>query len=265
MQLAHVGRKNDGRNGWFGRSGDSKPETLIKRYFYNTKFIMLHIDIITCQPALLESPFGHSIVKRARDKKCVEIEVHDLRIFTTDKHRSTDDYPFGGGAGMVMLIEPIDKCITWLKSKRAYDEVIYLSPDGEMLTQPLANQLSIKENIILLCGHYKGVDERVREHLITKEISIGNYVLSGGELAAAVVVDAVTRLVPGVLGDETSALSDSFQDGLVAAPVYTRPAEYKGWEVPSVLLSGHQAKIEAWRHEQAVKRTTEKRPDLLSQ
>jgi len=225
---------------------------------------MLHIDIITCQPALLESPFGHSIVKRALDKKCAEIEIHDLRDFTSDKRRSTDDYPFGGGAGMVMSIEPIDKCITWLKSKREYDDVIYLSPDGEMFTQSLANQLSTKKNLMLLCGHYKGVDERVREHFITKEISIGNYVLSGGELAAAVVVDAAVRLVPGVLGDETSALSDSFQDGLTAPPVYTRPAEYKGWGVPSVLLSGHQAKIEEWRGEQAVKRTSEKRPDLLN-
>lgn len=224
---------------------------------------MLHIDIITCQPALPESPLGHSIVKRAIDKKRVEIAVHDLRNFTSDKHRSTDDYPFGGGAGMVMMIEPIDKCITRLKSLRNYEEVIYLSPDGELLSQPMVNHLSTKENMILLCGHYKGVDERVRENFITREISIGNYVLSGGELAAAVVVDAVVRVLPGVLGDETSALSDSFQDGLVAPPVYTRPAIYKGWEVPPVLLSGHQARIEEWRQEQAVKRTMERRPELL--
>ncbi len=222
----------------------------------------MRIDIITCLPRLLESPFSDSILKRAQTKGIVEIEVHDLRPYSTNKHRTTDDYAFGGGAGMVMMIEPIDLCISKLKSERTYDEVIYMSPDGELLTQTLANQLSLKENLIILCGHYKGVDERVREHLITREISIGNYVLSGGELAAAVVADSVIRLIPGVLSDETSALTDSFQDGLVAPPVYTRPQEYKGWKVPDVLLSGHQSKIDQWRHEKALERTTERRPDL---
>lgn len=222
----------------------------------------MRIDIITCLPRLLESPFSDSILKRAQTKGIVEIEVHDLRPYSTNKHRTTDDYAFGGGAGMVMMIEPIDLCISKLKSERTYDEVIYMSPDGELLTQTLANQLSLKENLIILCGHYKGVDERVREHLITREISIGNYVLSGGELAAAVVADSVIRLIPGVLSDETSALTDSFQDGLVAPPVYTRPQEYKGWKVPDVLLSGHQSKIDQWRHEKAIERTTERRPDL---
>lgn len=222
----------------------------------------MRIDIITCLPRLLESPFSDSILKRAQTKGIVEIEVHDLRPYSTNKHRTTDDYAFGGGAGMVMMIEPIDLCISKLKSERTYDEVIYMSPDGELLTQTLANQLSLKENLIILCGHYKGVDERVREHLITREISIGDYVLSGGELAAAVVADSVIRLIPGVLSDETSALTDSFQDGLVAPPVYTRPQEYKGWKVPDVLLSGHQSKIDQWRHEKALERTTERRPDL---
>lgn len=222
----------------------------------------MRIDIITCLPRLLESPFSDSILKRAQTKGIVEIEVHDLRPYSTNKHRTTDDYAFGGGAGMVMMIEPIDLCISKLKSERTYDEVIYMSPDGELLTQTLANQLSLKENLIILCGHYKGVDERVREHLITREISIGNYVLSGGELAAAVVADSVIRLIPGVLSDETSALTDSFQDGLVAPPVYTRPQEYKGWKVPDVLMSGHQARIEEWRHEQAIERTKKRRPDL---
>jgi tRNA (guanine37-N1)-methyltransferase len=188
--------------------------------------------------------------------------VHDLRNYATDKHRTTDDYAFGGGAGMVMLIEPIDRCITSLKSEREYDEVIYLSPDGEHFSQSMANQLSLKNNLILLCGHYKGVDERVREHLITRELSIGDYVISGGELAAAVVADAVIRLIPGVLSDETSALTDSFQDGLIAPPVYTRPAEYKGWKVPEILLSGHQAKIDEWRQEKALARTKSRRPGL---
>jgi tRNA (guanine37-N1)-methyltransferase len=224
----------------------------------------MRIDIITCLPRLLESPFSDSILKRAQTKGIVTVEVHDLRQYATSKHRSTDDYAFGGGAGMVMLIEPIDRCITALKEARDYDEVIYMSPDGELLTQPIANELSLKGNLILLCGHYKGVDERVREHLITREISIGDYVLSGGELAAAVLADAVIRLLPGVLSDETSALTDSFQDGLVAPPVYTRPADYKGWKVPDVLLSGHQAKIDAWKHEKAVERTQKRRPDLIS-
>ena len=223
----------------------------------------MHIDIITCLPKLIESPFADSILKRAQEKGLVTVRIHDLRPYSTNKHKAVDDYAFGGGAGMVMMIEPIDLCISSLKAERTYDEIIYLSPDGEMLTQSVANGLSLKKNLILLCGHYKGVDERVREHLITREISIGDYVLSGGELAAAVLADSVIRLLPGVLSDETSALSDSFQDGLVAPPVYTRPAEYKGWKVPDVLLSGHEAKIESWRHEQAVARTHKKRPNLL--
>ena len=222
----------------------------------------MRIDIITCLPRLLDSPFSDSILKRAQTKGIVEIEVHDLRPYSTNKHKTTDDYAFGGGAGMVMMIEPIDLCISKLKSERTYDEVIYMSPDGELLTQSLSNELSLKQNLIILCGHYKGVDERVREHLITREISIGNYVLSGGELAAAVVADSVIRLIPGVLSDETSALTDSFQDGLVAPPVYTRPQEYKGWKVPDVLMSGHQARIEEWRHEQAIERTKKRRPDI---
>lgn len=223
----------------------------------------MRIDILTCLPRLLEGPLGDSIVMRARDKKLVTIEVHDLRNYTTDAHRTTDDYAFGGGAGMVMMIEPIHRCIDSLKAQRSYDEVIYMSPDGETLNQSMANQLSLKSNLILLCGHYKGVDERVREHLITREVSIGDYVLSGGELAAAVVADAVVRLIPGVLSDETSALTDSFQDGLVAPAVYTRPAVYQGWSVPQVLLSGNPAKIEEWRHENALERTKKRRPGLL--
>jgi tRNA (guanine37-N1)-methyltransferase len=223
----------------------------------------MRIDIITCLPKLLESPFNDSILKRAQDKGLVTVKVHDLREYSTNKHRTTDDYAFGGGAGMVMMIEPIDRCVTELKKERAYDEVIYMSPDGELLTQGLANKLSLYKNLVILCGHYKGVDERVREHLITREISIGDYVLSGGELAAAVVADSVIRLLPGVLSDETSALTDSFQDGLIAPPVYTRPAEYHGWKVPDVLMSGHEAKITEWREEQALDRTRKKRPDLL--
>jgi tRNA (guanine37-N1)-methyltransferase len=223
----------------------------------------MHISIITCLPKLLESPFSDSILKRAIEKGLVSVDIIDLRPYSTNKHKTIDDYAYGGGAGMVMMIEPIDRCIADLKSKRSYDEVIYMSPDGEPFTQNLANALSLKGNLIILCGHYKGVDERVREHLITREISIGDYVLSGGELAAAVVADAVIRLIPGVLSDETSALTDSFQDGLVSPPVYTRPAEYKGWKVPEILLSGHEAKIEEWRHEQALNRTGKKRPNLL--
>jgi tRNA (guanine37-N1)-methyltransferase len=223
----------------------------------------MHIDIITCLPRLIESPFNDSILKRAQAKGLVTVNIIDLRSYATGKHKPVDDYAFGGGAGMVLMIEPIDKCIADLQSKRTYDEVIYMSPDGELFTQHMANELSLKKNLILLCGHYKGVDERVREHLITREISIGDYVLSGGELAAAVVADAVIRLIPGVLSDETSALTDSFQDGLVAPPVYTRPAEYKGWKVPEILLSGHQAKIEDWKHEESLKRTKQKRPGLL--
>lgn len=224
----------------------------------------MHIDIITCLPKLVESPFSDSILLRAQKKGLVSVDIIDLRAYATNKHKTVDDYAYGGGAGMVLQIEPIDNCITDLKSKRQYDEVIYMSPDGELFNQAMANQLSLKGNLILLCGHYKGVDERVREHLITREISIGDYVLSGGELAAAVVADSVIRLLPGVLNDETSALSDSFQDGMIAPPVYTRPAEYNGWKVPEVLLSGHQAKIEDWKQEQALKRTKERRPGLTS-
>jgi tRNA (guanine37-N1)-methyltransferase len=223
----------------------------------------MHIDIITTLPRLIESPFSDSILKRAQTKGLVSINVIDLRQYSTNRHQATDDYAFGGGAGMVMMIEPIDNCITDLKSKRVYDDVIYMSPDGQKLTQAIANELSLKQNLIILCGHYKGVDERVRQHLITREISIGDYVLSGGELAAAVVADAVIRLIPGVLSDETSALTDSFQDDLIAPPVYTRPAEYKGWRVPEILMSGHEAKIEDWRLEQSLERTKQRRPELL--
>ena len=223
----------------------------------------MRIDILTVVPDLLTSWFGESILQRARKKGLVEVHVHDLRNWSLDKHRRVDDYPFGGGAGMVMQVEPIARAIAELRAQRSYDEVIYLSPDGQLLDQPLANLLSSVGNMILLCGHYKGVDERVHEHLITKEVSIGNYVLTGGELAAAVLSDAVIRLIPGVIGDETSALSDSFQDGLLAPPDYTRPADYQGWKVPDVLLSGHQAKVDAWRYEQALERTRQRRPELL--
>jgi len=223
----------------------------------------VRIDILTTLPRLLESPFSDSILKRAIQKERVHVQVHDLRTYATDKHKTTDDYAFGGGAGMVMRIEPIDRCLQELKSQRTYDEVIYMSPDGELFNQTMANRLSLQKNLILLCGHYKGVDERVRQHLVTREISIGDYVLSGGELAAAVVADAIIRLIPGVLSDETSALTDSFQDNLLAPPVYTRPASYNGWSVPEVLLSGHQAQIEQWRYEQAVERTRSRRPGLL--
>ena len=224
---------------------------------------MMRIDIITCLPSLLESPFSHSILKRAHDKGLVSVVVHDLRDYTTHKHRQVDDYAYGGGAGMVLMIEPVARCIDYLKKERFYDEVIYMSPDGELLTQGISNQISLLKNIVILCGHYKGVDERVREHLITREISIGDYVLSGGELAAAVLADSVIRLLPGVLSDETSALSDSFQDNLIAPPVYTRPADFQGWKVPDVLLSGHERRIDEWRHEQALIRTKERRPHLL--
>ena len=222
----------------------------------------MRIDIITCLPKLIESPFSHSILQRAQDKGLVEVAVHDLREYSSQKHRQVDDYAFGGGAGMVLMIEPIDRCIKALAEKRAYDEVIYMSPDGELFDQKMANQLSLKANLIILCGHYKGVDERVRQHLITKEISIGDYVLSGGELAAAVVSDAVIRLIPGVLSDETSALTDSFQDDLLAPPVYTRPASYNEWAVPEVLLSGNQKLINQWKMNKAIERTRERRPDL---
>ncbi|HNR19640.1 MAG TPA: tRNA (guanosine(37)-N1)-methyltransferase TrmD [Bacteroidia bacterium] len=224
----------------------------------------MRIDIITVHPQLLESPFSHSILKRATEKKLVEVNFINLRDYATNKHRSTDDYAFGGGAGMVMMIEPIDNCLKALKNERDYDEIIYMSPDGELLNQKIANQLSLYKNLILLCGHYKGVDERVRENLITREISIGNYVLSGGELAAAVLSDSIIRLLPGVLNDETSALSDSFQDDLIAPPVYTRPAKFGDWPVPEVLLSGNDKLISEWRHNQSVIRTKAKRPDLLN-
>jgi tRNA (guanine37-N1)-methyltransferase len=223
----------------------------------------MRIDIVTLMPELLESPFGHSIMKRAQQKGLLEVVVHDLRPFGLGRHQQLDDYAFGGGAGMVMMIEPIAACIEQLQAQRTYDEIIYMSPDGRLFDQPMANRLSMKENLLILCGHYKGVDERVREHFITLEISIGDFVLSGGELAAAVVVDAIGRLIPGVLGDESSALLDSFQDGLLAPPVYTRPAEFRGWKVPEVLLSGNFPKIEDWRYERALERTQARRPDLL--
>lgn len=224
----------------------------------------MRIDIITVLPELLDGPLNHSIIKRAQDKGLLSLHVHNLREYSTDlKHRRVDDYAFGFSAGMVMQIEPIDRIISQLKSERDYDEVIYTSPDGETFNQGMANQLSLKENYIILCGHYKGIDYRIREHLITKEISIGDYVLTGGELAAAIITDAVVRVIPGVLSDEQSALSDSFQDNLLAPPVYTRPADYKGWKVPDILLSGHQRNIEEWEHQQAVERTKRLRPDLL--
>lgn len=223
----------------------------------------MRIDIITILPQLLESPFSHSILKRAIDKGVVEVNLINLRDYATNKQKSVDDYAFGGGAGMVMSIEPIANCINDLRSKRQYDEIIYTTPDGETLNQKTANHLSTLKNIIILCGHYKGVDERVREHFITKEISIGDYVLSGGELAAAVICDSVIRILPGAISDETSALTDSFQDNLLAPPVYTRPADYNGWKVPDILLSGHNENIDNWRHEQSVERTKKRRPDLL--
>jgi len=223
----------------------------------------LKIDILTVLPKLLESPFDHSILKRAQEKGIVDLQVHDIRDYSAGKHKAVDDYTYGGGAGMVLMIEPIANCIESLKANTDYDEIIYMSPDGELLDQKLANQYSLSKNLLILCGHYKGIDERIREHFITKEISIGDYVLSGGELAAAVFCDSIIRLVPGVISDETSALTDSFQDGLLAPPVYTRPADFKGKEVPSVLLSGHQAEIDKWRQEQAQQRTKERRPNLL--
>lgn len=223
----------------------------------------MRIDIITIFPEMFEGPFSHSIVKRSVKKGLVEIHLHQLRDFSTDKHRKVDDYPFSGGAGMVMMIEPVARAIDHLKSERDYDEIIYTSPDGELLDQPMSNKLSMFKNIIILCGHYKGIDERIREHYITKEISIGNYVLSGGELAAAVITDSIIRLLPGVLGDETSALSDSFQDGMVSPPVYTRPKEFKGWNVPEILLSGNDKLIEEWKNNQAIKRTKERRPGMI--
>lgn len=223
----------------------------------------MRIDILTVVPQLLESPFNHSIVKRAQEKGLVQIHLHNLRDYTTTKYKQVDDYAFGGGAGMVMMAEPIAKCIDQLKGEREYDEVIFMCPDGEMFKQKTANQLSLNGNLIILCGHYKGIDERIRQLYITKEISVGDYVLTGGELAAAIVVDAIVRLIPGAIGDEESALSDSFQDGLLAPPVYTRPDEFMGLKVPEILKSGDHKKIDEWRHEESLKRTQERRPDLL--
>ena len=223
----------------------------------------MRLDILTLFPNMMTMFFEESILKRAQKKGLVEVVFHDLHDYSLTKYGSVDDYPYGGADGMVMCVEPIANCIEKLQSERTYDDIIYTAPDGEMLSQPLANQLSLKQNLLVLCGHYKGVDERIREHFITHEISIGDYVLSGGELAAAVIADAVIRLVPGVIGDEQSALADSFQDGLVAPPEYTRPPEFRGWRVPDVLLSGNHAKIEQWRMEQAIARTKERRPELL--
>ncbi len=223
----------------------------------------MRIDILTVLPEMFDSPLGCSILKRAQDKGLVEINVHNLRDYTTNRHRKVDDYPFGGEAGMVMQIEPVDRAIAALKAERDYDEVIFTSPDGELLSQPMANSMSLLGNIIILCGHYKGVDYRIREHLITREISIGDYVLTGGEIPAIIITDAIVRLIPGAIGDEQSALTDSFQDNLLAPPIYTRPAVYNGWEVPPILLSGHQAKIDEWRHEQSISRTRLLRPGLL--
>ncbi|MAZ29608.1 MAG: tRNA (guanosine(37)-N1)-methyltransferase TrmD [Cytophagaceae bacterium] len=225
----------------------------------------MRIDIITVVPDLLESPFQASIMQRSIAKELVEVHLHNLRDYTSNSYKQVDDYQFGGGAGMVMMIEPIDKCISALKAERDYDEIIYMTPDGETLNQGIANQISTLENIIILCGHYKGVDQRVRDHFITREISIGDYVLSGGELGALILCDAVIRLIPGVLGNETSALTDSFQDNLLAPPIYTRPAEYNGWKVPEVLTSGNTPKIEEWREDKAYEHTQQRRPDLLKE
>lgn len=223
----------------------------------------MRIDIITVLPEMLESPLGCSIIRRACDKGLAEIHVHNLRDYTTNRYRKVDDYPFGGEAGMVIQIEPVDRAVSALRAKRDYDEVIFTAPDGEVFNQKTANELSMLNNIIILCGHYKGIDYRIREHLITREISVGDYVLTGGEMPAAIITDAIVRLIPGAMGDEQSALSDSFQDNLLEGPIYTRPAEYKGWRVPDVLLSGHAARIDEWRHQQAVERTRRLRPDLL--
>jgi len=223
----------------------------------------MRIDIITIFPEMFEGPFSHSIIKRAKDKSLVDIHLHQLRDYSTDKHRKVDDYAFSGGAGMVMMIEPVVRCIEELHKDRKYDEIIYTSPDGELFDQPMANSVSLLENVIILCGHYKGIDERIREHFITKEISVGNFVLSGGELAAAIITDSVVRLLPGVLGNEVSALSDSFQNNLIAPPVYTRPRDFRGLKVPEILLSGNERKIEEWKYEQSVERTKERRPGLL--
>ena len=224
----------------------------------------MRIDILTVMPEMLDSPLNCSILKRAQDKGLVEIVVHNLRDYSLNKHRKVDDYPFGGEAGMVMQIEPVDRCISALQQQRTYDDIIFTTPDGEQFSQPMANQLSLAENLMILCGHYKGIDYRIREHFVTRELSIGDYVLTGGEIPAAVIADAVVRLIPGAIGDEQSALSDSFQDNLLAPPVYTRPAEYRGWRVPDVLLSGNQAKIDEWKHTQSIERTMRLRPDLLA-
>lgn len=223
----------------------------------------MRIDIITVLPEMLESPLGCSIIRRACDKGLAEIHVHNLRDYTTNRYRKVDDYPFGGEAGMVIQIEPVDRAVSALRAERDYDEVIFTAPDGEVFNQKTANELSMLNNIIILCGHYKGIDYRIREHLITREISVGDYVLTGGEMPAAIITDAIVRLIPGAMGDEQSALSDSFQDNLLEGPIYTRPADYKGWRVPDVLLSGHAARIDEWRHQQAVERTRRLRPDLL--
>lgn len=223
----------------------------------------MRIDILTVLPQLLDSPFSASIMQRAQDKGHVEIHIHNIRDYSTNKHKNVDDYQYGGGAGMVMSIEPIAAAIDALKTDREYDDIIYMSPDGELLEQSICNTMSLSNNLLILCGHYKGVDERIREHYITREISIGSYVLSGGELGAAVLVDSIVRLIPGVLNDETSALTDCFQDNLLSPPVYTRPPEFNGWKVPEILLSGDFAKIEKWREEKALERTKERRPDLL--
>ncbi|MCB9075542.1 MAG: tRNA (guanosine(37)-N1)-methyltransferase TrmD [Chitinophagales bacterium] len=223
----------------------------------------MRIDILSAVPNLLNSFFEHSILKRAIEKQLLEVQIHNIRDYTNHKQKQIDDYQFGGGAGMVMMIEPILNCIEHLQKERKYDEILYTTPDGELFNQAIANSLSLKENIIIVCGHYKGIDERLREHIITKEISIGSFVLSGGELPAAMIVDAIGRIIPGVLNDETSALTDSFQDNLLAPPVYTRPADYKGWKVPEILLSGHEKKIEEWRYEKSIERTKARRPDLL--
>lgn len=225
----------------------------------------MRIDILTVVPELLESPFNHSIIQRGKDKGLVEIHVHNIRDFSEDKHRRVDDYAFSGGAGMVLTIQPIESAIKWLKSQRDYDEIIYTSPDAPVYNQKTANMLSLKENIIILCGHYKGVDQRIRDHYITREISIGDYVLTGGEMATAIIVDSIVRLIPGVISDETSALTDSFQDGLLSPPVYTRPADYNGWKVPDILLSGNEAKVEEWKMDKAYELTKRVRPDLLDE
>mgnify|MGYP000930887761 FL=1 len=224
----------------------------------------MRIDILTILPELLEGPFSHSILKRAEQKGLAEIHLHNIREFSLDKHRSVDDYAYGGGAGMVMMAEPIVRCIEHLQKQRTYDEIIYMTPDGDLLNQKMANELSLRGNLMILCGHYKGIDQRIRDRWITREISIGDYVLSGGELGAAVLTDAIVRLLPGVLNDETSALSDSFQDDLLAPPVYTRPADFRGMPVPEILLSGNFARIDEWRHQQSVERTRQRRPDLLN-